>query len=90
VKRKGRRLGWWEAVEGFIKVEVFRTITLITNRQNGVGKADFIEGRDLSSSKREGLEGGVLIFGWGASRNGLILLSLLDSRTFLDLLGIMT
>jgi hypothetical protein len=30
--------------------------------------------RDLSSSKREGLGGGVLIFGWGASRNGLILL----------------
>jgi hypothetical protein len=34
-----------------------------------------------------------LIFGWGASRNGLIVLcfaSLLDSGGFLELLGIMT
>ena len=51
--------------------------------------------RDLSNveeqKRGERLEGGVLIFGWGASRNGLILLaSLLDSRTFLELLGIMT
>ena len=43
--------------------------------------------RDLSNveeqKRGERLEGGVLIFGWGASRNGLILLcfaSLLDSR----------
>jgi hypothetical protein len=43
--KKRERVGWWwwwwEAVEGFIKVEVFRTITLITTRQNGVGNAEF-------------------------------------------------
>jgi hypothetical protein len=43
-EERKEKSGWWEAVEGFIKVEVFRTITLITTRQNGVGNADFIEG----------------------------------------------
>jgi hypothetical protein len=65
----------WEAVEGFIKVEVevSRTITLIATRQNGVGNADFIEG-PVEQQRRgaQRLEGGVLIFGWEASRNGLM------------------
>ena len=43
-EERKEKFGWWEAVEGFIKVEVFRTITLTTTRQNGVGNADFIEG----------------------------------------------
>jgi hypothetical protein len=43
-RERREKLGWWEAVEGFIQVEVFRTITLTTTRQNGVGNAEFIEG----------------------------------------------